>query len=99
LGGRHQNSFSPGKHTPSHTNKSVDKPDGLAHNKSISGREALPLCSQLGIGYPRPMDLTGYLLELTQTPHQVRQTQEISCSQEEQIKISQEVGELLAKVP
>jgi len=48
--------------TPSHTNrslKSVDKPDGLEHKKSKSGSEALPLCSQLGTGYPRPMGLAG----------------------------------------
>ena len=28
--------------------KSADRPDGLAYNKSQAGREALPLCSQLG---------------------------------------------------
>ena len=41
--------------------------------------------------------ITGYQLELTQKPHQARQSPVISCSLEEQTEISQEVGELLAK--
>ena len=41
--------------------------------------------------------ITGYQLELTQTPNQARQRLEISSSLEEQAKISQEVMELLAK--
>jgi len=88
-----QISINPVKLTPVLTLKGVDNPEGHAHK---SGRESLPLCSQLGTGYPIPMGPAGYLLELTQTLHQVRQTQ-IWCLQEKQIKISQEVGELLAK--
>jgi len=41
--------------------------------------------------------ITGYQLELTQKPYQARKSLEISCSLEEQTKISQEVKELLAK--
>ena len=41
--------------------------------------------------------ISGYKLELTQMPHQVRPSQEISCSQEEHAKISQEIRELQAK--
>jgi len=41
--------------------------------------------------------ITGYRLELTQTPHQARQPHGISCSQEEHAKISQEIKELLDK--
>ena len=35
--------------------KSADKPDGLAYNKSQPGREALPVCWQLGTDYIGPM--------------------------------------------
>ena len=35
--------------------KSADKPDGLAYNKSQPGREALPVCWQLGTDYTGPM--------------------------------------------
>jgi len=91
----------PSFNTSSHTNKSLksdDRPDGLKHKKSHSGRETLPLCPQLGIDYPRQMGLAGnHRVELTQTSHQARQSLEISCSLEEQTKISQEVMELLAK--
>lgn len=38
-----------------------------------------------------------YQLELTQTPHQAKQTQGISCLEDKQIKISQDTKELLAK--
>lgn len=36
-------------------------------------------------------------LELTQIPHQAKQTKGISCLEDKQIKISQETKELLAK--
>ena len=41
--------------------------------------------------------ITGYQLELTQTPHQANQPQEILCSKVEHSKISQEISELLVK--
>ena len=41
--------------------------------------------------------ITGYQLELTQTLHQAKQPQGISCSEEKHNKISQELTELLAK--
>ena len=41
--------------------------------------------------------ITGYTLELTQTPNQMRQPQAIRCSTEEHIKITQEVTDLLNK--
>jgi len=48
--------------TSSYTNRSLkgaDNPDGLAHKQSKSGRETLPLCSQLGTDHPRPLGLAG----------------------------------------
>ena len=79
--------------------KSADRPDGLVYNKSQAGREALLLCSQLGTYHTGPMGPTSHnrVSELTQTPHQANQPQEISCLEKEHSKISQEITELLAK--
>ena len=41
--------------------------------------------------------IKGYSLELTQAPHQMRQTQAIRCLVEEHAKITQEVSDLLTK--
>jgi len=41
--------------------------------------------------------ISGYKLDLTQTPCQVRPSHEIACSEEEHAKISQEIKELQAK--
>ena len=41
--------------------------------------------------------ISGYPLELTQAPHQMRQTQAIKCSAEEHIKITMGVSDLLTK--
>jgi len=87
--------------TPSHTNrslKSADKPDELEHKKSKSGREPLPLCSQLGTGYPRPMGLAGnHQLPIRTYPNPTPGGTNSRDLMLEQIKISQEVGELLVK--
>ena len=78
--------------------KSADRPDGLAYNKSQAGKEALPLCSQLGAYHTGPMGPTIHNRVSVRTypnPTPGQTTQGISCSVEEHNKISQEITELL----
>ena len=84
----------------SRPSKNADKPDGLAYNKSQHGREALPVCWQLGTDHTGPMGHASHNrvpVRAYPNPTSSQVTQVISYSKEEHAKISQEIKELLDK--